>query len=93
LSITILFTLTGSIEGLTSLYDIAKSPLGDIGEGETENDVTETENDLGETGSGLGVTETDLPEADDKIHDQATEQGVPETVLEDVDTVGEWHTG
>jgi hypothetical protein len=87
LSIRILFTFTGSFEGLTFLYDIAKSPLGDISEGGTESDQTETENDVRETGSGLGVTDSDVAE-----NERAAEQGVPDTVLDGVDTVGEWHT-
>ena len=87
-----LFTFTGSYEGLTTLYDIAKSPLGDIVEGGTENDVTETENILCETGSGLGKTENFVHESEDAIDEQAAEQEVPEIVLEDVDKVGEWHT-
>jgi hypothetical protein len=87
LSIRILLTFTGSFEELTALYDIAKSPLGDIAEGGTETDETETENDVRETGSGLGVTDSDVAETE-----RAAEQGVPDTVLGDVDTVGEWHT-
>jgi hypothetical protein len=92
LPIRILFTFTGSFEGLTTLYDIAKSPVGDIVEGGTENDLTDTDNDLRENGSGLGVTENDMADTEDAIHEQAVEQEVPEIVLEDVDKVGEWHT-
>jgi hypothetical protein len=92
LSIRISFTFPGSFEGLTALCDIAKSPLGDIAEGGTESDVTETENDVRETGSGLGVTDSDVAETKDAILEQPAEQEVPDIVLEDVDTVGEWHT-
>ena len=90
--IRILFAFTGSFEGLTTLYDIAKSPVGDIVEGGTENDLTDTDNDLRETGNGLGVTDNDMAEIEDAIHEQTAEQEVPEIVLEDVDKVGEWHT-
>jgi hypothetical protein len=92
LPIRIPFTFTGSFEGLTTLYDVAKSPVGDIVEGRTENDLTDTDNDLRETGNGLGVTGSDVAESEDGIHEQAAEQEVPEIVLEDVDKVGEWHT-
>ena len=88
----ILFTFTGSYEELTTLYDVAKSPVGDIVEGGTENDLTDIDNDLRETGNGLGVTENDVAESEDGIHEQAAEQKVPEIVLEDADKVGEWHT-
>jgi hypothetical protein len=39
------------------------------------------------------VTETDFAETEGEVHKGTAEQGVPEIVLEDVDTVGEWHTG
>jgi hypothetical protein len=92
LPIRILFTFTGSFEGLETLYDIAKSPVGDIVEGGTDNDLTDTENDLRETGSGLGVAENDVAETEDALLEQVAEQEVPEIVLEDADKVGEWHT-
>jgi len=92
LPIWILFTFTGSFEGLTTVYDIAKSPVGDIVEGGTENDLTDTNNDLRATGSGLGVTENDVADSEDVIHEQAAEQEGPKIVLEDVDKLGEWHT-
>ena len=90
--IRLLFTFTGSFEELTTPYDIAKSPVGDIVQGGTESDLTDTDNYLRETGSGVGVTENDGATTEDGIHEQAAEQELPEIVLEDVDKVGEWHT-
>ena len=92
MSITILFTFTGSFEGLATLYDIAKSPVGDIVEGGTENDLTDTDTYLREPGSGVGVTDSGGVATGGGVHEQAAEQDVPEIVLEDVDKVGEWHT-
>ena len=100
MSIRILFTFTGSFEGLATLYDIAKSPVGDIAEGGTENDLTDTDTYLREPGSGVGVTDSGGVGVTDSggaatgggVHEQAAGQDVPEIVLEDVDKVGEWHT-
>jgi len=92
LPIKILLTFTGLSEELTTPYDVAKSPVGDIVQGGTNSDLTDTDNYLRENGSEVGVTENGGAATEDGIHEQAAGKGVPEIVLEDVDRVGEWHT-
>jgi hypothetical protein len=92
--------LTGSFEGLTSLYDIAKLPLGHIRARETQNDAGHSETasrntatDLTEAESDLGTIENDLAETVKDLGDYkpVQEQDIPEIVTEDMDELGEWH--
>jgi hypothetical protein len=88
--------LTGSFEGLTSLYDTAKLPLGHIGARETHNDVgdsetasrnterdfTEAESDLGDTENDLAETANDLGAAENDLAETVKDLGDYEPVKE-----------